>query len=377
MIIGIDLRCLENRINSGISVYTDNLIEKLFEIDQINQYKLFINRQNLKHLNKYNNYSNIKIYNYNIPNKLLNLTLKFLKFPKIDNLLKGVEIFWMPNINFFALSKKTGLIITAHDLSFNLMPELYSFKRRMWHWLVKPKNIYQRANKIIAVSENTKANLIKCFKLSPTKISVIYPGIKIDNYLNLISNQVDSKENIILTVATLEPRKNIETIILAFEKLLIDNPTIEKENWQLFIVGKKGWLNKKMFKIIKNSKFSKQIKIFNNLNREELSSIYQKAKIFIWPSYYEGFGFPPQEAKKFKLPIITSFHSSLVETLNDSTIYINPFNLNELTLAIKTIIKKNYIFKLTNDEKKYDWQNAAYNLLKVFELVYKENGNRN
>ncbi len=258
MIIGVDLRCLDNNLTSGVSVYAYNLLKNLLLSDKKNTYKIFTNRQNLNKLKKKLKHPNIKIYCFNIPNKLLNLSLKFLNWPKIDHLLEGVDLIWFPNINFCAFSNKVKVLITVHDLTFKIMPEFFSLKRRLWHWLVNPAALYQKSTKIIAVSENTKNDLIKFFEIDPAKIQVIYPGLE-NNWYNKYSENdlIDFKNNyllsnhLILTVATLEPRKNIESVILAFEKLLNTDPEYKKMNWQLVIIGKRGWLVKPLYKILK------------------------------------------------------------------------------------------------------------------------------
>ena len=119
-----------------------NLFKNLFEIDKVNEYKLFYNsfkNNNLSDL-KYQNQKNIHLFKFNYPNKVLNFSQKFFKYPKIDGMLKGIDLFFEPNILFNAVSNSCKNVITFHDLSFEILPQYYSAKRKIWHKLVNLKN---------------------------------------------------------------------------------------------------------------------------------------------------------------------------------------------------------------------------------------------
>lgn len=375
MKIGVDLRCLNNKVTGGVSVYTYNLLRSLLLIDNSNSYKIFTNRQVVEELFSDISKKNVKFFNYKIPNKFFNASLKLFNYPKIDKLINGVDVFWLPNINFLALSTDCKLITTVHDISYKLMPEFYSLKGKLWHYFINPKCIFKTSKAIISVSLNTKNDLIKHYNIPDNKVEVIYPGLEEiyqdNNYINKYDKLNDHiSKNYILTVATLEPRKNIETIILAFEKLLIDNPNLVENNWQLIILGKPGWLNHKILKLHKKSNYYKQIKFFDNVSKEKLPLYYKNAKIFVWPSFYEGFGFPPLEALKSNLPVITSFNSSLTEIFKTNVIYVNPFNINELQKALEIFIKKPGVIKdRMNDLNNFSWNNSAKNLLNLINKI--------
>lgn len=371
MNIGIDLRTLTPEVNNGVNVYTYNLVKKLLIRDKINNYKLFFNRQK-----KFDNFpvaNNIKSYYFNIPNKFFNGALKFFNFPKIDNLIGGCDIYWLPNLNFISLNKKVKLVITIHDLSFKLMPELYSLKGRLWHKLINIEKNLKQCSLVLAVSEYTKMDLMNYFNISENRIKVIYPGLD-DIFLTNIPekdkinfrNTYNLSDNFFLTVATFEPRKNFETIILAFKKLLSENKHLIDDNWQLVLCGRTGWLEKSIYKLINKGGYANHIKIISQLSRSELPIIYQLSKIFVWPSYYEGFGFPPLEASKYDKIIITSDNSSLVEFFKKKAIYIKPFNVNELKIAMVKAIKYNFPFTSRAEEFNYSWDSSVNLLIETF-----------
>ena len=179
MKIGIDIRCLSEGRRTGVEEYTINLLKKIFKKDKQNEYILFLNswkksKADLKWLEKY---SNVKVKTFRFPNKLLNFLFWYLQWPKIDRMLGGVDIFFMPNINFIANSKKAKLILTIHDLAFEQFPETFSWKRRVWHIFINPRRLARRADKIMAVSESTKNDIVRLYKIPADKIKIIYNGV--------------------------------------------------------------------------------------------------------------------------------------------------------------------------------------------------------
>ena len=157
MRIGIDIRSLIEPFPSGISEYTFQVVKNLLKSNQVNKYILFYNAKKTlpqRYLNEFKKYS-VEIKSTHWPNKIYNLLLFLKVFIKIDKVLGGVDVFFMPNINFYSITNKTKLILTVHDLSYEY-PKYFSIKPKFWHKIIQPKKIIQRADKIIAVSKNTK-----------------------------------------------------------------------------------------------------------------------------------------------------------------------------------------------------------------------------
>lgn len=172
MNIGVDIRSLLEKERSGVGEYTLQLLNAVFDADKNNQYFLFYNSwKNVDGLLplKWKNLPNVKFCGFRWPNKLLNFCFKFLSWPKIDLMIKdkrqkikeSIDVFFIPNLNFATLSRGVKKIITVHDLSFERYPRFFSWKRRLWHWFVNPKKLIRGCNKIIAVSENTKKDLVE------------------------------------------------------------------------------------------------------------------------------------------------------------------------------------------------------------------------
>lgn len=371
MKICIDMRTLIDKQYSGIGIYTLNLLSNLFEIDKNNEYKLFYNSSNFRFIKKY--YSNVKYYDFHIPNKIFNLFHFLFKRPKLETLVGDFDLFFAPNLNFFSFSKnnKAQKIITIHDLSFEFFPDFYSNKSLFWHKLINPKKLLNKFDHILAVSENTKKDIVNFYNINPDKISVTYLGVDM-GVKELIVGELKSS-NYLLYIGTIEPRKNIEGILQAFEDFCLENNIIDLD---LIIAGKNGWNNKYIYKILNNSKIKDKVKILNYVTEDEKINLYKNAKIFIFPSFYEGFGIPIIEAQSFGIPVVTSNNSSLTEIVLNSAICINPYNINEIKEAIKNLYFDQELYKyykelgIKNSER-FTWLNTAIKTLEIFEKLKK------
>lgn len=383
MTIGIDIRALISRQLTGVGIYTWEILNHLFALDQKNKYKLFYNSArglSSKVKEQFSSYQNVKLFSFKYPNKLLNASLFFLNSPKIDKMIGGCDLFWFPNLNFWSISKNCRSIITVHDLSFKRIPWAYSEKRRLWHKLVKPQDKLRRADKIIAVSENTKNDLIDIYGLAEDKVGVVHPGVEIRNPTCLCEAEASLRrrqvseirnpnfelpERFILFLGTLEPRKNVEGVIQAFEK-------VNQKDLHLVIAGGQGWLYQKIYRMARRSKNKDRIVFLDYINPEERWVLYQKAQLLVWPSFYEGFGFPPLEAMSQGCPVITSANSSLPEVVGEASFLVDPYNIEEISQAINIVLndsqlRQRLIEKGYEQVKKFSWQDSAKKILKLFE----------
>lgn len=377
MRIGIDVRCLAEGRRTGVEEYTLNLLQNLFEADKKNDYILFFNAYKSKaDFSWLKKYPNVTLKKFNFPNKLLNFLFWYLNWPKLDKMIGGVDLFFMPNIIFGSVSKKTKLIITIHDLSFEHYPESFSLKRRFWHIFVNPKKICQRAHGIIAVSESTKNDLIKIYKINPRKIEVIYSAVsekfsiisRNDEKMIKVKEKYKLPYKFILYLGTIEPRKNIIGIIRFFNNLqkigLNENKYKELLDYKLVIAGSKGWLSKEFFSELKKSEFKNSISFVNYIPDSDKEHIFNLASLFVYPSFFEGFGLPVLEAMSCGVPVITSNVSSLPEVVSDAAVMIDPNKPQEITEAAINIIlnkefRENLIKKGIGQSKKFHWQKTA------------------
>jgi glycosyltransferase involved in cell wall biosynthesis len=367
MKIGIDIRCLMEPHYSGISEYTYNLLDQLFRIDDKNQYFLFYNTTRAINLPDFK-YPNVIFKGFRYPNKIFNLALRFLKIAAIDKLIGGVDVFLIPNFLFLNLSGDCKKILIVHDLSFDLYPQFFTFKRRLWHKLIGPKDLCRSADLVIAISENTKNDIIRLYGLDPKKIKVIYPGISPSFFQNIdpgekqrIRDKYNLPEHFVFYLGNLEPRKNVESLILAFGQ-------VKDESLSLVIAGSHAWKYKNIYKIWQNSPAKKRIKFLGYVDSADKPALYAAASMFVYPSIYEGFGLPPVEAMACGTPVISSFNSSLVESVATAGLLIDPNNLSDIARAIDQLmadqaLKDSLIAQGRIQSSKFRWEDAARDIL--------------
>ena len=381
MIIGIDIRMLARGARTGVEEYTINLLSNMLCLDKNVKYKLFYNGyQKIKLDYDWLKLPNVELMQFRMPNRILDISSRFLNYPKIDKLLKEVDVFFSPHIFLSSVSKKCKTITTFHDLSFEKYPEFYSAGKNYWHLSMSPKKQARRADKIIAVSQSTKDDLVELYGIEPSKIKVIYSGV---NQVSSIKYQVSRKAEVrkkynlpdiyILYLGTLEPRKNIIGLIKAFElckrRRHIDvSPSFA--SIKLVIAGSKGWLYKDIFRAANNSSVKNDIIFTGFVEDQDKSVLYSNAELFVYPSFYEGFGFPPLEAMSYGVPVVTSNFSSLPEAVGDAAVMVNPYNLDELAEAMEMVLTnenlKNLLIKKGFERvKKFNWQKCAEETLEV------------
>jgi glycosyltransferase involved in cell wall biosynthesis len=381
MKIAIDIRALQDRIHSGVQEYLLCLLEEIFKIDQENKYLLFSSgknkliREDIKELLK--KYSNIKIKHLNYPNKLQAVCWRFLNWPNLNKFLERPDVFFAPNINILPrhILKKT--IITFHDLSFKRFPEFFSYKSRLWHWFIRPEFLAKESKKIFSVSESTKQDIEYFYNIQDEKITTIFLGKRGDlkpieksiRTLEKIAHKYNLPNNFILFLGTLEPRKNIVAIIRAYNLLRNCNPELGK--YKLVLAGPKGWLFGRIFHEIQKSKYKKDILFLGPIDRSERIYLYNLAKIFVYPSFFEGFGLPLLEAMSCGLPIITSNRSSLSSVIGEGGIMVDPYRFSEITWAMELllndpILRKKLGKKAIQIAQKFSWENCAQETIKLF-----------
>lgn len=368
--IGIDIRALMSPVRAGVGEYTYELLNAIFKIDKTNQYFLFYNsyKDISSNIPKWTQ-DNIHYIRTKWPNKIYNASIKIFGIPKINK--EKLDYFFSPNFNFTSLPTNTRSVLTVHDLSFEFFPHFFSFKQRLWHWAINPKKQCQKANIIITPSENTKRDLIDIYKINPEKIKVIYPGIAClpenNSLLPETKDKLKQKYNLphkfILFLGTVEPRKNIIGLITAFEQLCKTSL-----NYSLVIAGHKGWNDKEIYQKFNSSPVKDKIKFIGSIDAADKPTLYAMSELFVYPSFYEGFGFPVAEAMICGIPVITSNRSSLPEITGNAAYLINPNRPIELAQALIEMTKNEKLrerFKNLGLEqaKKFSWDKAAEKFL--------------
>lgn len=353
MNIAIDGRALQDQPWTGVGYYTYNLLRALFEIDKDNGYHIFFNAFGKLDVPEFKEFSNVTIHRFKWPNKLLNLSIKVRQRPKMDQLINA-DVFFIPNINFCAFSFDTKVVSVAHDLYFEHFPEYAKFKTRLWHKAIKPKALFEKSKQVIAVSEHTKGDLTETYGIPQKKISVVYPGVS--------QMQIANRGSYILYFGALETRKNIAGLIEAYE-LLKDPP-------ELVLAGCSSAYAVELKKKIKKSKRKDKIKLIENPDEQKKKELYAGAGLFVYPSFYEGFGFPPLEAMFAGVPVVASSAASVPEICKSAALLVNPFNIQEIKQGMKIMLedhelKHKYIQAGYERVRQFSWSECARQTLDI------------
>ncbi|YAI81845.1 MAG: glycosyltransferase family 4 protein [cyanobacterium endosymbiont of Rhopalodia sterrenbergii] len=369
---------------SGIGVYTLNIIASLAKLQEAEHFELeiyfhpsvknwLLRNFSVPHFLTY--YPQVSILPIPVtiadvlakyPNPVLSHFEGYLKKP---NVLHGTDHYVYPYRN----SRK---IMTIHDLTFLKYPQ-YS-TTLVQGYLDRIKRCLTWTDLIITFSESTKQDIIEYLNINPDIIRTIYEAsryssneIKPDQ-VELLKNSINYNFSIpyLLFVSTLEPRKNVITLIKAFDYLKEQH----KIPHNLILIGQKGWKYQSIFEAIKNSKYQQSIYYLNYLSNESLAFFYSQTEAFIYPSFYEGFGLPVLEAMTLGSPVITSNTSSLPEIAGDAALLINPNDFLELAEAILKVISDSQLRKeLTKKGKEraklFSWEKTAQETLKAYQLI--------
>lgn len=333
--IGVDIRILNNKHKTGIEQYTYQLFTHLLKYNDDNYYMIGdILDEKFKKLKSIDIDFDLPMSNNDFSNKMLCL-MGFLS----DLDLVHSTYFPIPKNRTFKA------VLTVHDLIPIRNPEWFPNKRVYDFMNIDIRQAVKYADHIIASSEATKKDIIEFFSTDEKKISVVYCGC---DHVLLGDNTIDKKtendilkkynieKDYILSVCTIEPRKNIERVLQAYQ-IIRDK---FKTKVQLVLVGKLGWHYEKLMQIIKESKYSDDIIFTGYVSDNELPIIFKNAEVFIYASLFEGFGIPVAEAMACGTAVITSDTSSLPEVGGDAVLYCNPYDIESIAYSIEKILTK-------------------------------------
>lgn len=378
MKIGIDCRTIldpQHGEAAGVGHYTYNLVENLLSIDQKNHYILFFDRGvgDAGYFKKKN--SEIRFFPFAQYKKFLPIAYShFLVASFVAR--EKLNVFHSP-ASTIPLAYGKNAVVTIHDLAIYHEPAW--FPRQVFSTRVSVPKSLAHAKKIIAVSEHTKKDLIKFLKIPKEKIKVILNGVEerkdIDKVnptdRKKIKEKFGIKQDFILFIGTIQPRKNIEGLISAYNKL---RGTKIFASHQLVIAGKKGWDYKKVFEKVKKNNLTRKVIFTDYISPEDKIRLLNAASCFCFPSFYEGFGLSILEAFQQGTPVVTSNITSMPEVAGDAAVLIDPYSVDELSEALeKVLVNKNLREKLIEkgyaQAKKFSWEKCAKKTLEVYKSV--------
>lgn len=320
-------------------------------------------------------YTGVENYAYNILKNLQNSIDLNISKPITNNryfsnlwsllilIFKKGDIVFYPTmfVPLFKFGNKK-VVTTIHDIAFITQTKTFSiFFQFYYKFLIK--RVIKKADRIITVSNFSKKEIERYFPKSIDKINVIYLGC--DSIFRPMNNI--EKKNQILYVGSLNERKNFIGVLKAFDLL-------NKNEYKLVIVGNFFGtfnLSNEAQEYINRAKNNPNIEFKQGVSNEELVKIYNQSKIFLFPSFYEGFGLPVLEAISCGTPVICSNVSSLPEVGGDAVIYCNPYDVDDIKNKIELVLndenlQTEMIQKGLNRSKLFSWEKSAQGHIKIF-----------
>jgi len=367
MIIGINASSALKENPTGVEEYVFQLIKHLAMIPEsrVHRFVLYLNPQlrsaRLQEFEK-------------LPD---NFEIKFLSFPHFfsgmrflwtqarlawEMMNSKIDVLFIP-IHVLPIIHPKKSIVTIHGLEYEIFPEMYSFFTRHYTRFVT-RYALSNSSKIIAVSENTKKDLVGIYGGDPDRISVVHHGFsKRQN----ASYETHNHSGYILYVGRLELKKNILGIIEAYDKLRRKNSAISNK---LVLVGGRGFGFEKIAKEISSSVFKKDIILKGYVGENEKNDLWKNSAVFLFPSFYEGFGLPVLEAQGFGIPVITSNVSCLPEIAGRGAVFADPKNSGEITEMLEKVLTdemlyRNLIRAGLENVKRFSWEKCARETLEV------------
>lgn len=385
MKIGIDARLYRSSA-AGIGRYSQNLIKNLLDIDHENEYVLLMTKEDAEEFKTQNSKlktttQNLKIVVTDIEHYSLS---EQLKLPKILEAEK-CDLWHFLNFNV-PVRFKGKFIVTIHDLTLFYYPG--RSKKSFLHKLAY-KYIFgqacRNALEIVAVSESTKKDIMQVFKTGDEKISVVYEAADdMKSFANEKTFQDVGQSDIekinqdydlgglplVLYVGQWRPHKNLTGLIEAFNILR------QSTEAKLAIVGKVDPAFPEVAETIDKSPYLSDIIKSGFVDEKTLAAFYSRANVFVFPSFYEGFGLPGLEAMMNGLPVASSDRTSLPEIYEDAAVYFNPSDPKDIAQKVKQILKDktlrhNLISKGYAQAHKFSWRKMAEKMLKLYQTIIK------
>ncbi|MDY7040207.1 MAG: glycosyltransferase family 1 protein [Chloroflexota bacterium] len=366
MRIGIDARMVYYT-QAGISQYTQRLIRALAEVDRENEYFIIQNWRDKVSLSLNHNFKRVSFVSP-AHHRLEQWFLRF-ELPPLD-----LDVLHSPDfIPPFRRNCKS--VITVHDLAFLLYPQLLTEDSA--HYYGQIDQAVRRTDHIIAVSQNTKEDIIRLLGVPEDKITVIYEAanpiyrpVEDEGELRRVRGKYSVAGDFIFFVSTIEPRKNVPALLRAFRQLIDDY----KLEVKLVIAGRRGWLFEEVFSLVEELELTGDVLFLGRVPVEDLPPLYTAARLFAYPSTYEGFGLPPLEAMACGTPIVASNVSSLPEVVGDAALLVAPDDVAGLTVALWRGLtdearRAELVAKGFRRAKCFSWEKAARQTSAVYQSL--------
>jgi len=360
--------------SAGIGRYTRCLVDALVAMDRDNEYRLLAVGASPQAIGQERR-PNVRMVRIPLSERWASILWHRLRLPLwVDLWLGPVDLFHSPD--FLLPPLRSGhSIVTVHDLSFIRVPECAHPGLRRYLEDAVPRSV-RRADLVLADSRNTKSDLIELLNVPVDKVRVVYAGVE-PRFHPLGSDVLEGAraryglpEHFILTVGTLQPRKNYVRLMDAFALLCRATSCPHR----LMIVGGEGWMYERIYQRAEQPDITNRVIFKGFVEDEALPVLYNLADLFVFPSLYEGFGLPPLEAMACGTPVIASDVSSLPEVVGEAALLVDPLDVEAIAEAMRAGLfdqglRDKMIGKGLERARQFTWARAAQSLLHIYEEV--------
>ena len=367
---------------AGLGRYTAGLLRGLLELDPQADYALAYNLSRQVEVPRY--LAHLPHYAFphgNKPWRLRNAASYFGPLA-MDHNFVGSHLYHSTG-HLLPRLRTMRTVFTLHDVIPFLFPEHHLWQNKIFFEIMLPRFLHQ-ADAIIAVSRNTKRDALRVLNLPPEKIHVISEGIDAQfapvtdpQQLAAVRQRYNLPQRFVLSVGTLEPRKNHTMLLHAFGALLAAQPDVV-----LAIAGKRGWLYKDFLAALDNSGLEPHVRLLNRVPDADLPALMSAASVFAFPSLYEGFGLPPLEAMACGTPVLCSTAASLPEVVGEGGWLLNPLAPAEWTRAMQRLLsepeaRSTLIERARKQAANFTWRQTAIATRAVYQQLLQTEPRRN
>ena len=379
MRICLDLSTVVQR-KAGLGTYAQRLAEHLLAVDRENVYSAFHYGRTVKEpLRQPLDALPRRVVPWDARPWRLGVAARHFLGLNMDRTFPDVDIFHATE-HLLPPLRGARTVFTFHDAIYALFPQYHLPMNRLFLGSMMPRFL-RRADAIVTVSECSKRDAVRLYGIDPARIRVIYDGV--DARFQPVTDparlaQVRARyalpERYVLYVGTIEPRKNLTTLLEAFSATYNRQSAIG--NWQLVIGGKKGWLYESFFARLRELGLEDEVVLPGYIADEDLPAVYSAASVFVFPSLYEGFGLPPLEAMACGTPVVCSNASSLPEVCGEAALLVSPTDVPALVQAMVRGLSDEPLRATLRarglvQAAKFSWERTARETLAVYREVYR------
>jgi len=370
--IAIDAHSVGAKLGGNES-YALNLIEALAQIDRVNEYTLYVTTA-----------AAYDRFQQRWPNFKVHRTLPHTPLIRIP-LTLSAELRKHPvdvlHVQFTAPPFcPCPVVVSIHDLSFEHLPQTFN-RRSRTQLRLTVRHSARRATKILTLSEHTRRDVIDTYGIDAGRITAIplaapahFGPVAHDKELQRVRHIYGIEGDYVLTVGSIQPRKNLVRLIKAYAALRGAHSSNRCP--KLVIVGKCAWLYDETLRALKETGVRDSVVLTGYVPESDLPALYSGALCFVYPSYFEGFGLPPLEAMKCGAPVIVGNATSLPEVVGDAALKVDPFDVSAIATAMdqlinNSVLRRELSLKGQARAKMFDWNDTARRTLAVYEQVYR------